>query len=383
MDLGSRLRAIVGQDDEYDMRSNRPISDDEYDSLPMGKTISSGDELPQELSIDSYLRLDKEKKPKKKKSELFDEFDDWDDSPKRKMPKGIKNEKLYRRVTKHMDEDSIAEFEDFIGDPSSYDDEESEELARGLISMGRQYARSTTMEGDSELAKSYSVNEERMKTIYDEITKDLNDLGKDINQMRSMSRGRNFKVLADMNATKVSLHQARIAAVKEMNHMKKDQFDIKQKEKAAKNAEGFGANDISSATFKNLFGAGRDNLLQSIGGYGAVSGAQGGGGSFFSSDDLSDTMDMSDEEIEARFFSADDDVEEEGDKYLKYEHLDPHLEVVVDGSGEPIEVRAADRDGNVLPDYPIPDFDELRFEMNATTGEATDELHRIYKIVQG
>ena len=384
MDLSSRLRQIVGEDDTYDMRSDRPIVDDEdYKDLPTGIPMdySSSDSLPDELSIDSYLHLDLSKKrKKKKKSDFLEDFDDEDDEY-RPSPKKIKNDKLYRKVTKHMRESMIEDFEDFIGDPNNYDDEESEEMARGLITMGRQYARATTLEGDGELEKAYASSEEKMKNIYEEITKDIQDVGKDINQMRSMTRGKNFKALADLNATKVSLHQARIAAVKEMNRMKKDQFDIRQKEKANKQLEGIGGNEISAATFKTLFGAGRDNLLRSIGGYASVSGAQNNGSSF-ESFDMTDNLDMSDEEIEARYFSTDDDDESEGDVYLRYEHLDPHMEVIIDSSGQPVGIRAADRDGNVLPDYPLPDFNKLRFEMNATTGEASDELHRNYKIVR-
>ena len=52
-----------------------------------------------------------------------------------------------------------------------------------------------------------------------------------------------------------------------------------------------------------------------------------------------------------------------------------------DDDNSPIEVVAKDRDGNVIPDYPMPtNVDQLQFSVNMTTQSAEDELHRKYHV---
>lgn len=386
MDLERKLRFLTGEDSEYDplptpseepLRPSLHAVSDDSDDI---------DDLPSELSIDSYLRLDASldtRKKKPKRSAIFDAFGDEDleDASRHKIPKKIHSPELYAKITKGMSSDMIGDFEGYLGDDSLFDSEESDELKNGLISIGRKYARTTSATAaDAEAAKHFAATEEKLKTIYDDITRDIVDVSKDINQMRAVSRGRNNKAISEMVSSKTSLHTARIQAVKEMNNIKKAQFDMQMKERSAKAAENaFGAGaDISPNTFKSLFGAGRDNLIHSIGGYGTVSGARG-----ITIGDDESNLDLSDDEIEERYFQDEPIEESEGDVYLKYEHLDPHYELVVDGAGAPIEIRGVDRDGNVLPDYPIPDIGGLRFEINSQTGTATDDLHRNYVVVQG
>lgn len=378
MDLERKLKFLTGAGNDYDPI---PDSSQESTSRTIRPILDDSDDLPSELSVDQYLRLDESETPKKKKdkrSEIFDAFDEDDlAESKHTIPKKIHSPQLYEKLTKGMSLDMIDEFESFLDDDELYETEEANELKNGLISIGRKYARETSAAAaESEVEKQFASSEEKLKTIYDDITRDLADVSKDINQMRSVSRGRNNKAISEMVSSKTSLHSARIQAVKEMNSIKKARFDMKMKERAVKASDSaFSGSDISANTFKNLFSAGRSNLMESIGGYGSISGAH-----TVPIDDSN--LDLSDEEIEERYFSEEPIEESEGDVYLKYEHLDPHYELVLGPDNTPIEIRGVDRDGNVLPDYPLPDMSNLRFEINSTTGIATDDLHRNYTIVR-
>ena len=46
----------------------------------------------------------------------------------------------------------------------------------------------------------------------------------------------------------------------------------------------------------------------------------------------------------------------------------------------PVQIVAEDMDGNVVPDYPIPDLGDLSFNISENTGTATDNLSQKYDL---
>ena len=395
MDLEKKLQFLTGndeystpvkpshidEDDDSSIKSHSnhmiPVEDDYFDD-----SLDS-------ISIDSYLRLDdssdkKSKKNNRKKEkyrpEVFDAFDDEDEeSMVAKDPafNKLKGTKLYKKITKRMTTDMIDDFESFLDDESNFSDEDSDELRNGLISMGRKYARDTGVSAEqSEITKTFSSSEKRLKDLYDEIARDKVNIQKDIDQLRSMTRGKNFKALSDLNSAKTSFHTTQLQAIKEMNAIKKAQFEMRMKERAAKMASGGDASsDISTTTIRSLFGAGRNDIVNAAGGYSKVSGAIGNTiGEIYNTD-------MTDDEIEDKYFANEPDEVTDGDKFLEYEGLGVEYTLLVDDGNSPIEVVAKDRDGNVIPDYPMPsNVDQLQFNINMTTQSAEDELHRKYRV---
>ncbi len=88
-----------------------------------------------------------------------------------------------------------------------------------------------------------------------------------------------------------------------------------------------------------------------------------------------------DDEIEEKYFANEPDEVTDGDKFLEYEGLGVEYTLLVDDDNSPIEVVAKDRDGNVIPDYPMPsNVEQLQFNINMTTQSAEDELHRKYRV---
>ena len=395
MDLEKKLQFLTGND-EYSMPAKSSYTDDDNDEyyphqsfstnlIPIEDDDSSINLDP--LSIDSYLRLDdssskKSKKQKKKERlEIFDSFDDEDEESmveRNHAYDKLKGSKIYKKITKKMSSDMIDDFESFLEDDSIFDSEESEELRNGLVSMGRKYARDTGVTAEqSEITKTFSASEKRLKDLYDEIARDKINIQKDIDQLRGMQRGKNYKALSDLNSSKTSYHSTQLQAIKEMNAIKKTEFEMRMKERAAKMASSTGGgDDISTNTIRSLFGAGRNDIINAAGGYSKVSGATG---TSISQSFVSD--DMTDDEIEQTYFSDEPEETTDGDKFLEYEGKGVEYTLLVDDDNSPIEVVAKDRDGNIVPDYPMPtNVDQLQFNINMTTQSAEDELHRKYKV---
>ena len=390
MDLEKQLQFLTGND-EYSMPVKTSHTDDDSDHYNPSTSshyvsIDEEDTSLNSLSIDSYLRLDdhkskkKSKKKEKERPEVFDSFDEEDEESmvtKDKAFNKLKGSKIYSKITKRMSADMIDEFESFLDDNSMFDSEESDELRNGLVSMGRKYARDTGISSDnSEIAKAFSSSEKRLNDLLTEISRDKINIQKDIDQLRSMTRGKNFKALSDLNSAKTSFHTTQLQAIKEMNAIKKAQFEMRMKERAAKMASGGdGSEDISTNTIRSLFGAGRNDIVNAAGGYSKVSGAIGS--------TISDSFqsDLSDEEIEEKYFANEPDEVTDGDKFLEYEGQGVEYTLLVDDDNSPIEVVAKDREGHVIPDYPMPsNVDQLQFNINMTTQSAEDELHRKYRV---
>ncbi|MCM1214054.1 MAG: hypothetical protein NC548_05990 [Lachnospiraceae bacterium] len=370
--LEEKLRFLTGSG-EYDATPPEDPDEISFDP-PVLSDIDDDEPLPESLSIETYLRYDDKGKKgsgkgkKKKRSELFDGFEPEEETVPRPL-KGIRSEKLYNRITKRMTEEMVESFDSFLDDPENFSSEDSEELSAGLVSMGRKYARETGLVGEtSEIAKTFSESEKKLKALYDELTRDTVAIQRDLDRMRGMTRGINYKALSDMVAAKNSSHSTQLGVIKEINATKKTKFELALKDRAAREASSVGGDDISANTLKNLFSAGRANIVGATGGYAEVSGSS----HHF--------------ELDPAYEVPDDDGEPltDGDRYLATEGRDVKLHLLVDDDMNPVDIVAKDRDGVIVPDYPMPtaDITELKFNINRGTGEAQDELHRNYVVEQ-
>lgn len=391
MDLQKKINLLTGIDQTDDrVLSPKHLQSTFEDDL---EDITDQDRFCtlEELSIRDYMRISDDESPKKskkkKKHELFDDFEDvefqsteYDQATANKSLEKLKSSRLFQKITKKMSPDTISTFESFLDDENNFEGEDSEELKNNLISIGRKYARDTGVSGaSSEIVKQYSDSEKNLKNLWEEFNRDAQGLQRDIEQLRSMTRGKNYKALSDLASAKTSIQSARLSVIKEMNAMRKTQFEMKLKEQAQKNATGEAATDITTNTIRNLFGSAHTNLVDAVGGYQNISGA------------VSDTKTIesaystySDDEIDQKYFSNDTDEDDsDGDKFLKYEDAGVEYVLLVDDESKPLDLIAEDRDGNIVPDYPMPtNFRQLNFDINVKIGRATDDLHRQYKVRQ-
>ena len=164
-----------------------------------------------------------------------------------------------------------------------------------------------------------------------------------------------------MMEQRTTLHNTTLGIVKELNAMKKNQIELQMKVDKNKQEED-GDDTAANRAIQSLFGMGRDAL---IGSYSDVSGADAAGS--YSDDDY----DPDDSDIQERYFSDEEyQVETDGDKFIKYEGMGVHYILEYDDDG-PVQIVAEDMDGNVVPDYPIPDLGDLSFNISENTGTAT------------
>lgn len=284
-------------------------------------------------------------------------------------------ERLNRKVANlGLDGD---DFDDII-DSIDIDDEDLE-LKSSLISMGRKYARANAVtEEEGEIEKAFAPQEQKLKDLYNEVSKDTAKIEHDLEMLRGNGYNKNVIKTAELASAKTSLHTTKLSIIKELNAMKKAQFEIKAKN--AKNAsDDAGENYVSSEMIQRIFGMGHDSILSSVGGRDSAAG------------DSSEIYNYGDESAAYINESPEDIAGEkmcdeysnkyqatEGDIYLKYEGQNINVVVEEHNDGSK-EVYAEDEDGNKVPDYPIPrDVDELTFEINERTGTAIDQLQRKY-----
>lgn len=333
--------------------------------------VPTDDDNSSEIQVrqfEEFMDRDKEKREERKTS-------------KKKKKKGDSFDDIIERgnelINDIMDENELVDDFDGYLDDYMLDDEDAE-LRQNLLSYGRKYARDTKSTAESsEISKAYSETEKLLSGLLKEIESDKDLVQKDITNMRMM-RTRNYKTLADLIESKSQFHNTALSVIKEMNAMKKNQFELQMKvDKSKKEDE---ADDsAASKAIQQLFGVGRGNLLGTgdSGGYASISGSEEAG----TYDDNDNYGYDEDEMIHKKYFSnSDDNIESDGDKFLKYEGMGVHYILLYDDNNYK-EIIAEDRDGNIIPDYPLPSNpDNLDFEISESTGTATDNLSNQYEL---
>ena len=382
MDLAKKLNALTGksgfEDDielsgssqEYRVASSNSEDDNILEDFSLG-----------ELSIDSYLKesgyKDKKKSKKAKKSKSYEAlFGELEDRSKPKDRARIdKIVETTKQLVQSTNLASAEDFDEFLDDESLFSAEEDAEMRNNLISMGRKYARdSATSKESSEITKTFADSEKRLKALYEELDRDKNSIQKDIERMRVPGRG--GKTLSELINVKTSMQNAQLAIVKEVNSLRKNIYDMRMKEAARKDAENAGNSDINANTLQSIFSSSRSGLVNSMGGYSGVSGATDTSGYVSMVSD-----DMDDEEIQRRYFSDTQTSSSDGSKFLEYEDRGVEYVLLVDDDDKVQGVIAEDKDGVIIPDYPLPNnIEDLNFEIDHTSKMASDNLHRNYHV---
>lgn len=253
------------------------------------------------------------------------------------------------------------------------EEDENQRIKSGLIGLGRKYARLHEDDGTStEVDKAFNPQIDKLNDLLVEVTRDTDEVEKDINQIRRMINGRNYQRMNELIETKATLHNTTLSIIKELSAIEKNKFDIKAK--LNKDKVESDPNMMSGNVLQSIFGVGHDALLSSVDGREGSSGA-------IMYDEAPEDTDEYGEMIYNKNFPESYDDESEGDKFIKYENRGIELVLEERDNGDKT-VYAQDAEGNVVDDYPIPkDIDSLTFEVNHRTGVATDQLQRKYKYI--
>lgn len=392
MDLGKKLNILSsGKADSNDIDLDLTGANRYEDLVPPRKlNEASEDEYSEDdldlgdLSIESYLSdMGYKKKKKNKKKKSYTNF--FDDIETEYVPKEQKRIDKIMETTKQLSisvglAESADDFDNFLDDDDGYfSAEENSEMRNNLISLGRKYARdSASSKENSEITKTFVDSEKRLKALYEELDRDKGSLQKDIERMRVPGRG--GKTLADLISVKNSMQSTQLSIVKEINTMRKNMYDMRQKEALRKEAETAGGSDINSNTLQSIFSSARSGLVNNMGGYSGITGSSSDDDSSMST--FSFDNEMTDEEIQKRYFRDDNSSDsDDGAKFLEYEDRGVEYILLLDDSDKVQGVIAEDRDGVMIPDYPLPNnIDELSFDIDPISKVATDNLHRNYQI---
>jgi hypothetical protein len=299
-------------------------------------------------------------KPKK-------EYDISNDRAKHKPSiDDILNDEYVNTIIK--DNSNIDEFFANIGE-----DDENQRVKSGLIGLGRKYARLHEDDGtSSEVDKAFNPQIDKLNDLLVEVTRDTDEVEKDINQIRRMINGRNYQRMNELIETKATLHNTTLSIIKELSAIEKNKFDIKAK--LNKDKIEADPNMASGNVLQSIFGIGHDALLSS------VDGREGSSGAIMYEESPEDSDEYG-AMIYNKNFPDDPEDESEGDKFIKYENSGVEM-VLHEAQNGDKTIYAQDADGNIIDDYPIPtDVDSLTFDINVRTGVATDQLQRKYKYI--
>ena len=302
--------------------------------------------------------------PKKEKVEKEETFND--------VLAGI-DKGINRIASAHDFGESFDDFIDLLSDS-----DEDLTLKNSLMTMGKKYNREHMIEDDdtrNAIDKAFEPYERELKDLKTGVMSDIKEIDDMIFKMKS-TRGTSTKMMADLMESRNSARNTMLSAINKSVDIQKAKFDIANKQKKT---EDMGNDAVSSANLavQQLLQQSSSGILDSVGG------REGSSGAFFDDEDPYDAL-LSDPGYNLADIAADreePEYDEEGDLFIKYENDFDHLELGIRDDGSYSGIRAIDKDGHVLPEYPVPDkIHELRFKIDSETRIASDQMNRRYQV---
>jgi hypothetical protein len=269
------------------------------------------------------------------------------------------------------DDDYDELFDDLIEE--AFIEDENVTLRNNLISLGRKYTiKGMEEEGESsEVNKSFARQEQAIGALLDEINADASALQRDIELLRG-SRTKSYKSMADLIAAKVSMSNAKLAAIKELSSIQKTKYEINMKLKKDKDTDAGDTGMAATQAVQRLLSVGRGNLMPSDDyeeSYSARGDDSPGGASY----------DDGRPETAIRLAADLPEAVSDGDKFIQHESEGVEFVLDIDSETDRKQIYAINKYGSVVPDYPLPSNPEqLQFQLNEMAGEATDQLQRRY-----
>lgn len=248
-------------------------------------------------------------------------------------------------------------------------DDEDEELRANLVNLGRKYsAGSPSAKDESDIETRFAPQLNELNKLSTSVENASRAVDNDLSQIR-MARSRNSKALADLVSARSSLFSTSLSIIKEKSNIQKTILDMQIKMKD-KNAAVEANAAATQAAVQEVLNSG---LISYDADFDSPdSENEGSGENKVRSGDT-----MSDEERVKSIFG---DESRPGDDYIKHEYDGVQLHVRMNRDGSDKQIVAIDKNGEEVPDYPVPDGDpeELGIQANDDIGIATDGYNREY-----
>ena len=331
--------------------------------------LPSEDESKSSKSINASIP-----KRSKKERDAFAELSFSDKSSKGKKDRDDSLDSLlYGIQSIDVAQDDFKDI-DSVFDSIFEDDQQDKYLMNQLLAQGRAYSRKNGMSAEeSDIQKAFAPQEEALHNLIGDLDSDMKGVQGDINSMR-MARTRNTKTMADLVQSNASLQNIKLSAIKEINKIHSDIITFNMRAKAAKeNTDAENSNE-AYAVRKLLEDS---SVLASVGGISSVSGAR-----HISDSDNDSNLDpmavISSDMDRERAYASIDDTDE--NNFIRYERDGVELYLQYSNSTGEKKVVAKNAQGEIVPDYPVPDMSKVDFTFHPDLGTATDSLSRDYKL---
>lgn len=258
--------------------------------------------------------------------------------------------------------------------------EEREEDIAGEI-IGEQSRNYNKLKKDENpYKKEFAEELTLLYNLLDETDKNNKLLDKQYREMTSSKTRGVSKYGMDLASCIQQGKTTKLHIIKEIVSTKKTMADLKLKSDSKnKDDAGSQSNEILATTYlQNILNHGRSEFIDTVKGRAGNSTEIG---EWSSNEDSTMFRDQYNALIDDRLVESGYQFNEEGDKYIEYEHLDITLCIkkCID-TGE-WEIIAIDRDGQQVFDYPTPkksDLGTMKFTDDGTY--ATDKFGRSYKV---
>ena len=282
------------------------------------------------------------------------------------------------------------ETDDFYQAIDNWDNGEYIEEPLDKYSRRGKQSYSKYKEDENEFKKEFAEELAMLYDLLDEANKFNKKLTKKYDAMDGNKAKGSSKYLNDLIESVLSSTTNRLQIIKEINSLKKNiqELKIKADGKYAKMGGDGSLEDDANSFFQNIMGVGRNNFVSAL---------NGDPDFHFSNPDYSN-----DDDIE--YANALPDAQEaihdiinerlenesglnarsiEAEKYIIYEHLKPELKIMRSAVDNTWEIIAIDKDGQRIPDYPVPSRKDLgKVKFSADGAWATDAYGRSYKVIE-
>lgn len=237
----------------------------------------------------------------------------------------------------------------------------------GNVKKKKKKGKKKKGKGLTDFNKEFETEANMLRTLYVEQSKFTDSLQKKydaMNNSKSSARGIG-KFTTDLINSITTARNTQLSIVAKNMDLKKTIADLTFKEKKEFGAPDASANDntmYASSFMKELLSNGRGNIV---------------GASDFSDNNSVDNEVYDSEELINELQESFGDSQSDERDFIDFENMDVQVFVVVDDRGS-YKFEARDKEGNVVPEYPLPNKSKMSF--NKSTMIATDNYGRKYPL---
>lgn len=269
----------------------------------------------------------------------------------------------------------------------NWDNEYEESITEKLAGKGKR-SYSKFKEDENEFKKEFAEELAMLNDLLDEVNKFGKKLDKKFDAIDGSKTKGMSKYLNDLITSILTSKTTKLQILKEISSLKKNIQELKIKSDGKKVNLGDNGSLESSANsyFREIMKVGRNTFVSNFD-YdtdNTISDSE-----FSSNDDIEYVNSLPDahneihNRISERLEEEDVGRSEDGDKYIRYEHMKVDLVIKFNVLNNDWDVVAIDKDGQQVIDYPVPTKKELgKVKFSSDNKYATDKFGRSFKVIE-